>query len=168
MAYTATQEADLAQESMRRWYKEFPEVLVTVGNHGALPYRQVIASGVPKKMGKSYEEIWEAPVGWKWVGSIEHQDVFYIHGNKRSGMPPAFRASKERGQSVVMGHTHTAAGVWYQSGARRHTFGMNVGCRMDQSRYAFAYSHNSDKLFINGCGVVMPGGKQAHFISMPT
>lgn len=62
----AESEAEKAQLEMNKFYSVFPDVKVCVGNHSALPFRQATTAGIPKRFLKTYEEIWEAPKGWKW------------------------------------------------------------------------------------------------------
>jgi len=57
----------------------------SVGNHSALPFRQATTAGIPKRFLKSYEEIWNAPKGWKWELNWEIDNVIYEHGTGSSG-----------------------------------------------------------------------------------
>src|SRR5690348_6871152 len=62
---SAEAEAEKAMRDLEKWYKTFPTVDVLVGNHSALPHRQATTSGIPKRFLKAYEEVWNAPKGWK-------------------------------------------------------------------------------------------------------
>jgi predicted phosphodiesterase len=158
-------EAEKAQKAMNQWYKLFPDVTVIVGNHSALPYRQATTAGIPKKFVKVYEEIWEAPKGWKWVMETEIDHVKYTHGLGVSGQNGAINLAIRSRQSVVIGHIHSFGGVNYHASANDMIFGMNVGCGIDVHSYAFEYGKN----FVNkptlGCGIVIDG-KDALFIPM--
>jgi predicted phosphodiesterase len=164
-AHSAASEADQAQEAMNKWYATFSEVSVIVGNHSALPYRKATTAGLPKRFIKTYEEIWEAPEGWKWHMELDIDYVKYIHGMGSSGQNGAINRAIRSRQSTVIGHIHSFGGVNYHANENDIIFGLNVGCGIDATRYAFEYG----KPFVNkptlGCGIVV-GGRNAMFIPM--
>ena len=88
-AFDALREAEMAQEGMNEWYKIFHDVKVCVGNHSALPFRKATSTGIPTRFLKTYEEIWEAPKGWKWELQWEIDGVLYEHGTGSSGVSGA-------------------------------------------------------------------------------
>ena len=163
--WSAQHEMENAIARLSLWYREFPEVDVRVGNHSALPFRKAYGYGIPRRMIKPYHELWQAPEGWTWHQSIEKDGVWYQHGD-RGGKTPALNVAIEMGRPVVLGHHHTAAGVWWHRTHTSQIFGMNVGCGIDQYSYAMAYSKMNTKRPILGCGVVMDGGHNAMFVPM--
>jgi len=67
--------------------------------------------------------------------------------------------------STVFGHFHSFAGIQYLSSTEMGThFGMNVGCLIDQTQYAFKYGAKLKQRPVLGCGVVVKG--VPHFIPM--
>tara|TARA_Y100000114_G_scaffold79946_1_gene73602 strand:+ start:4133 stop:4894 length:762 start_codon:yes stop_codon:yes gene_type:complete len=162
----AESEAEQAQKAMEQWYKTFPDVKVCVGNHSALPFRQATTAGIPKRFLKSYEEIWNAPKGWRWDLQWEIDGVLYEHGTGSSGaMAHKNRAIANR-QSTVIGHCHSFGGVNYMASRNDLIFGMNVGCGIDVDAMAFSYGKNFPKKPTLGCGIVLDGGKTAIFVPM--
>jgi len=163
--YSGGTEAEVAQKAMNKWYNTFPEVTVIVGNHSALPYRQATSAGIPKRFMKAYEEIWEAPIGWKWRLSTDIDHVKYIHGTGSSGQNGAINRAMRSRQSTVIGHLHAFGGVNYHASENDIIFGSNVGCGIDVHAYAFEYG----KPFVNkptlGCGIVI-NGTDAIFVPM--
>lgn len=163
----AVQEAEQAQAAMEEWYKMFPDVKVCVGNHSALPFRQATTAGIPNRYLKTYEEIWNAPKGWKWEMEWEIDNVLYTHGTGSSGVSGARNRAIANRQSTVVGHSHSFGGVNYMASRNDIIFGMNVGCGIDTDHMAFAYGKNFPKKPTLGCGVVLDGGKVAIFVPMP-
>ena len=163
--WSARHEMDTAIEKLQGWYKAFPTVRLIVGNHSALPFRKAYGYGIPRRMLRPYREMWEAPDSWTWHQSLEKDGVWYQHGD-RGGKTPALNVAVEMGKSVVLGHHHTAAGVWWHRSHASQIFGLNVGCGIDQYSYAMAYSKMNTKRPILGCGVVMDGGHNAMFVPM--
>jgi predicted phosphodiesterase len=163
--HSAESEAEAAMKNLNKWYKTFPEVSVLVGNHSALPHRQATTAGIPKRFMKAYEEVWEAPKGWKWYTDLDLDHVKYTHGTGSSGQAGAIKRAVAGRQSTVIGHIHSFGGVLYQASENDLIFGLNVGCGIDIRAYAFEYS----KVFVNrptlGCGIVVDGF-QAFFIPM--
>ena len=162
----AESEAEKAQAAMEKWYATFPDVKVCVGNHSALPFRQATTAGIPKRFLKSYEEIWNAPKGWKWELQWEIDNVLYEHGTGSSGARAAVNRATANRQSTVIGHCHSFGGVNYMASRNDLIFGMNVGCGISVSALAFHYGKNFPKKPTLGCGVVLDEGKTALFIPM--
>ncbi len=159
-------EAEAAQAEMDRWYARFPEVRVCIGNHSALPYRKALSKGIPKKFIRAYEEIWNAPKGWRWGWQWELNGVRFQHGTGYSGKTAHERIALENMQSTVMGHAHSYAGVEYRASNAQLIFGMNVGCGLDRHSYAMAYGKDMARKPVLGCGVVLDQGHLAAFMPM--
>jgi predicted phosphodiesterase len=166
-APSAVSEAEKAQAAMQGWYNLFPNVDVIVGNHSALPHRKATTAGIPKKFLKTYEEIWKAPIGWKWHMDLEIDGVKYIHGLFCSGVDGAIKRAITNRQSTVIGHAHSFGGVIYHSSTKDMIFGLNVGCGVDQKAYAFDFSKDQATKWTLGCGIVKHG-KEAIFVPMIT
>ena len=147
----AIQEAEQAQKGMEKWYSTFPDVKVCVGNHSALPFRQATTAGIPKRYLKTYEEIWNAPDGWKWKMEWEIDNVLYVHGTGSSGVSGARNRAIANRQSTSRNDI---------------IFGMNVGCGIDVDHMAFSYGKHFPKKPTLGCGVVLDGGRTAIFVPM--
>ncbi len=158
-------EAEKAQKNMNGWYRTFPNVDVIVGNHSALPYRQATTAGIPKRFMKAYEEVWNAPKGWKWMMDKEVDHVLYTHGTGLSGQNGAINKAVRSRQSVVIGHIHSFGGVSYHASDNDLIFGLNVGCGINTRAYAFEYGKNFTNKPTLGCGIVLEGF-QAFFIPM--
>ena len=146
------EELQLAIDRLARWYHRFPDAHVTVGNHDRIIMRKAQTGGVPKQWVKEYSEVLNTP-NWKFVTSVEIDDVMYIHGEAGTARTKA-RADM---RSTVQGHLHTQAYTEYYVGARSRIFGCQVGCGIDHDKYAFAYSKAGKKPAI-GCAVIL-GGK---------
>jgi len=148
------QELQLAIDRLARWYHRFPDAHVTVGNHDRIIIRKAQSGGVPKQWVKEYSEVLNTP-NWKFVTSVEIDDVLYIHGEAGTAKTKA-RADM---RSTVQGHLHTQAYTEYFVGANSRVFGCQVGCGIDAKSYAMAYMKVGKKPAI-GCAVVL-GGKTA-------
>jgi metallophosphoesterase superfamily enzyme len=149
--YGAGQELDLAIKRLARWYKAFPDADVTIGNHDRIAYRKAFSGGIPKRWMKPFAEVLETP-NWRYVESIEYDDVLYEHGEGGQALTKA----KNNMMSSVCGHTHTEGYVKWLVGKKFKVFAMQVGCGVDSTAYATAYARNFKKQVI-GCGVVVGG-----------
>lgn len=157
----AGHELALAKKQLSRWYKAFPNATVIIGNHTAIPRRQLAANGVPQEWCRTFNEVLEVPK-WNYVLNTTIDGVFYVHGEGVTARTRALRA----GQSVVQGHRHTEGYVWYLPNGNKHIFGMQVGSGIDHQAYAFAYAKDHPNPILS-CGVVL-GGTEAHVIPMPS
>lgn len=151
-----------AIEHLIPFYLEFPQVLVCASNHTVRPWTLAFNAGLPAAFLPTVAKILKAPDGWVWKQNHTIDGVLYTHGdNGKSGQYAAANYMKQAKQSVVIGHVHAYASVFYEG---RH-FGMNAGCLIDKEAYCFKYAKNA-LLDINiGCGVVIDG-QAAHFIPM--
>lgn len=148
------EELELAISRLQRYYHRFPDAHVTVGNHDRIIMRKAQSGGVPSAWIKDYKEVLRTP-NWKFVTSVEIDDVLYIHGEAGTAKTKA-RADM---RSTVQGHLHTQAYTEYFVGANSRVFGTQVGCGIDAKSYAMAYMKVGKKPAI-GCAVVL-GGKTA-------
>lgn len=152
-------EADLAQLKMYEWYTAFPDVKVCIGNHTNRPFRVAREAGLSKRFLKSYEDMWDAPKGWKWADSWDIFGVHYTHGTGSSGANGALKRAIQMRKPVVMGHIHTEVGIQYNVSAIDAIYGMQVGCGIDDRQYAFHYAKDTVKKSIISCGVVLDQGR---------
>lgn len=159
-AMGADDELDLAIKKIAKWVNAFPSAYVTIGNHDRLVSRKANTAGVSARWIKDYKDVLEAP-NWKFVESIELNNVLYIHGEGST----ASKKMLEEMISVVSGHKHTEGYIQYACGSRHLVFGMQVGTGIDHSKYAFAYSKHFKKPIVS-CGVVLDG-TQPILIPMP-
>jgi len=159
-------ELELAKTKLKDWYESFPNVFVCLGNHDNLSYRKAFRAGMPQGWIKEHSEVLESPPGWRFAERWVIDDVIYEHGIGSSGDMGATNRAKEARQSVVIGHSHSFAGVRYLASRKDIIFGMNVGCGIDEDAYAFVYAKYQPKRPTVACGVVLNYGSQAMVSTM--
>jgi|TARA_R110002095_G_scaffold194434_1_gene172748 metallophosphoesterase superfamily enzyme len=152
-------ELAFAKKRLARYYKQFPDVDVIIGNHSRLIMRKAQSGGVPKEWMREYNDVLGVP-NWDFHTELEIDGVLYAHGEGGT----ARGKCKADLQSVVQGHLHTQLYVDYVVGRNNRVFGMQVGCGIDHEAYAFGYAKAGKKPAI-GCGVVI-GGKEAIAVPM--
>lgn len=158
----ADDERILTKQKIRGWCRDFPNAIVTIGNHDARVIRLAESVSIPSKYLRDYSFQWKTPK-WKWVDDIIIDDVYYFHGTARSGLHPAYNAMKDNLMSTVMGHCHSVAGTQWKSNPNKRIFGMDVGCGIDVKAWQFAYGKHIARRPILAAGVVIDGTPQ-HFI----
>ena len=67
--------------------------------------------------------------------------------------------------STVFGHVHAYGGVQYRETGAGTFFGLNTGCLIDHSAYAFSYSKLYAERPTLGLGLIIDG-EEAYFIPM--
>ena len=150
------------------WKKAFPVMTVCRGNHDSLVDRKAKTVGLPKRCFKDFRDIWEFPAGWKDGFECVVNNVRGIHGTKRSGKMAHVNLAVESMMSAVMAHIHSNLGVNFIEQVGGSTFGMAVGCGVDDEKYAFAYGAESRYKSIVGCGVTTDNGRHAQVFRMKT
>lgn len=154
-----------AKKKLRHWFDAFPNVKVCISNHGSLIYRKGATAGLPKGVFHGYKELYDAPEGWRWGLRWVIDGVQYIHGTGCSGQNGAIKAAQQHRMSTVIGHIHSHGGVLYSASHRDLLFGLNVGCGISPTAYAFEYGKDFAVRPTLGCGIVVDG-KRGTFIPM--
>jgi len=158
----AGKELKEAVERLRPFYLAFPDMLVCESNHTVRPWKLAFEAGLPASFLPTVSRVLDAPDGWVWKSRHEVDGVLYTHGdNGKSGQYAAANYMKQAKQSVVIGHIHAYASVFYEGSH----FGMNAGCLIDRGAYCFKYAKGALLDVSIGCGVVL-NGKEAHFVPM--
>lgn len=149
--HSAGYELKLAIQEVKLWYNAFPKATVIIGNHDRIIMRKAQSSGLSKMWIKDYADVLGVP-NWKFVESIEIDDVLYIHGE---GGVARTRARRDL-CSIVQGHLHTQASVDWIVGKNFKIFACQTGCGIDAKAYAMAYAKEFAKPAI-GCAVILEG-----------
>lgn len=158
-------EIGMVQKKLKKWFELTDRLLVCIGNHDALPERRARKHGLSQIYFRNYHELFGLPPHWEVAQSFDIDGVHYTHKTTKTGINGHRLSALSRRQSIVMGHTHTHAGVSWLASKNDLIFGMNVGCLIDIHAYAMQYATDSADRPILGCGIVKDG-KFAKFLPM--
>lgn len=158
---SAGYEFDAAKQDVEAAQSRFPNMTVCIGNHDERHFRLARKHGMPDNYLKSYADLWNTP-GWKWDFQHTCDGVLYEHGTGSSGKDAALNLAIQKRTSVVIGHVHSWGGVKWHANPYDLVFGLNCGCGIDCSAYAFEYGKAFAVRPVLGCGIVIDG-EQAHF-----
>jgi hypothetical protein len=150
------EELDLAAAQLNSLSRLFRDVRVCYGNHDERLFKKLESSGLPKRVLRTMNGILGLPDGWKWADSWDIDGVVYEHGSQYGGQDAHIKAARNNLCSTVIGHVHAHAGVHYVANRRNLTFGMNAGCLIDPTAYAFEYARKQARPVV-GCGLVVDG-----------
>lgn len=155
--YSAGMEHKEAIKILKELYDIFPEVTEVESNHNVRLYRRAFEAGIPSSFIRSYSEIIEAPRGWSFVENIEVDDIIFEHGHSYFGMYASRLAAINNRKSTVIGHYHGFGAIHYIANRDSMIFGMNVGCLIDDTAYAFEYGRTVRHKPTLMCGVIDNG-----------
>ena len=153
----AKYELDMAIDEMQEWYKAFPKVDVTIGNHDLIVHRKAEDGGIDKRWIRDFNEVLGCP-GWNFEEQFVHDDVLYVHGTGCSGKGIMKRV-QNWGKSMVQGHIHTQSFVDFTASLNELKFGMQVPCGIDYKSWAYSYAKFHTAKPILGCAVILDNGK---------
>lgn len=153
---SAGQEMDATISDIEHWQTVFPKASVCIGNHDERHYRIARKYGLPDNYLKSYAEVWNTPK-WDWKFSHTFDDVLHKHGTGSSGKNAAYNLAVQSRCSCVIGHIHSGGSVAWHSNPYNLVFGLNAGCGIDPTAYAFAYGTDYVVRPVLGCGIVIDG-----------
>jgi len=150
-------ELQKAIKDLKPIYKLFPNVTVVESNHGSMVLRKALVGKIPRKAIKSYNEILDAPKGWKWVFDTIVQTplgpVYFCHGKSGS----AGKLASQYGMSTVQGHFHEKAQITYISTPEKLMFDAHTGCLADDKSLALGYNKVNPKRPIVSILVIING-----------
>jgi len=149
-------EYKLALTEIQKWYGVFPRAYVCKGNHDERPIRLAKTVNIPEFMLLPYSKLWNTPK-WKWDYRHDIDGVQYRHGNLCGGIHPAWNLMHKVHQSIVIGHTHSRAGIKWTCNSDMRMFAMDVGCGIDERAYQFAYGKDLVERPFISCGIVIDG-----------
>lgn len=152
------------QKKIKKWYNEFPDMNICIGNHDCLPFRQARNKGISRLYMKAHNDLLETH-SWEWELCYEIDNVLYKHGTGKNGKYAHIHWATQTRMSTVTGHAHSGAGVQYLASKKDLIFGMNVGCGIDDKSYAMEYGREFAVRPTLGCGVVLDG-ERAFFVPM--
>lgn len=157
---SAGKELEKAIKSLKPLYKLFPKATVVESNHGSMVLRKAVTAGIPSKAIKSYNEILDAPKGWKWMFDVivptPLGPVYFCHGKSSA----AGRLASQYGMSTVQGHFHEKAQIHYISTPERLMFDAHTGCLADDKSLALGYNKINPKRPIISILVIIHGVPQ--------
>jgi hypothetical protein len=144
------------RKKLKEWYKAFPIVKYTPGNHCLRVYRKAKKAGIPDICMRPIREIWQIPDRWEINHEFVIDNVIYNHGFSATKRAAIISAIYHR-MSTVQAHGHTTACTDFSASARDRIFGMSIGTGIDRSAMAFAYGHGFKEKPIVSCGTVEHG-----------
>jgi hypothetical protein len=150
-------ELAMAMPIIEKWRKAFPKMRIAKSNHGDLPKRKLMDSGLSEKMVKSYNDLYKTP-GWSWHDEIV-EDMHGIPLIVRHDFGANLKTSlgKVGDACIAYGHRHTLFGVHYRANLRYRQWAMCAGCLIDPSHRAFSYGRGTLDRPMLGVGVVIDG-----------
>jgi hypothetical protein len=155
--YSAGDELKKAIKALQPIYKLFPDCYVLESNHGSLVLRKAMTAGLPTAVIKSYNEILQAPKGWKWTFDLilptPNGPVYFCHGKTSA----AGRLASQYGMSCVQGHFHERAQIHYISTPERLMFDAHTGCLANDKSLALQYNKINTKRPVVSTLVIVNG-----------
>lgn len=146
-----------ARAVLKRYYEEFPDVLLCESNHRDRLYKRAYEAGIPKEYLADVHDYLKAPDGWEWKKSWTVDGIVFEHGDRASGASTGEKLIDANHASTVYGHHHNAAGIQYRKVGKKILFSMNVGCLIDETSYAMSYTRDNRKKPVLSAGVIVDG-----------
>lgn len=143
------------REHLEPLWDLFPEQDVCESNHTLRPFRKAYNAGIPSVYMKALSDIMGAPKGVRWQQRWIYNEILFEHGEGASGKSAALAIAMSNRRSTSIGHQHCWGGVTYSSSFEQTIFGMNTGCLIDITAYAFKYARTSKDKPTLGTGVIL-------------
>ncbi len=160
--HTPNSELGESLERLKAWYRAFPMMRLATSNHGMRWAKRASKAGIPSQMIRKYQEVLQAPAGWvwkdRWLIEMAKAKVLMFHGVGYGGTYAYRQAAVDKGVNTVFGHLHSNAGIAPVVTDVGTRWGMNVGCLIDPTAYAFHYGKDMKFMPWLGIGIVIDGG----------
>lgn len=136
----------------------FPVMDLIDSNHGSMVFRKAKHHGIPRHYLKSYNDVLQVGVGWKWSHDLtltlpNGHKVFVHHGKSAE----AIKTSQAMSMSHVCGHFHESFGVKFWANPHDLFFAINSGCLIHDDSYAYSYNNTNLKRPIIGTSLIIDG-----------
>lgn len=137
--------------------KLFPVVHFVRSNHGARYVKSAtLKAGIPRAMLKTECELYKKP-NWTWDNSLNlisgGRQIRCVHGAAANAATYAAQC----GHSIIQGHYHNYLTINWTNTHYLQLFSMTVGCLVDKSSYAMAYSRDDKFGQMLGTGALIDG-----------
>lgn len=168
-SHTASSELKESLAELQRWYKAFPFMKVATSNHGLRWVRKAHEADIPSQLIIPYKQMIQAPYEWKWA---DHWDLptkhptRMIHGLGYNGQNGHRNAVIDHRRNMIIGHIHSHAGISFVDTGDGIRWGMNVGCMIDNTAYAFNYGKYNRHKPVLSCGVILDDGRTPLIVPM--
>jgi len=162
--YGPAEEVKYAKEGVRELIDIFPKQLVCWSNHDWRLAKHATNTGTPKDLAKTWQEVFNPPVGWQFKWRWELGSGVGIHGDRYSGKDGIRKAVADNFCSVIQGHIHTEGGVFHQEVDGGYVWGAQTGCLIDPEYDAFEYQQKNRNRPVNGLVEVIED--VPHFVPM--
>lgn len=134
----------------------FPKMDILESNHGSLVWRKAKTNGIPRHYIKSYQDVLEVSEDWQWHHDLtiklpNGNDCYFHHGKSAD----VLKLSQQMGMCAVQGHYHSDFSVKYWANPNGIYWGLQTGCLIDRTSYAFAYDNVNIKRPIIGTGLIV-------------
>lgn len=138
-------------------HKLFPKLYLLESNHGSLVTRKLKHHGIPIRVLKPLNELYETPL-WEWHDKIKllTSKGIVVASHGMSGVAGAWM--KLIGCSTVEFHYHTKFHITWIQTISGKKFSMHCGCLADRESMAMGYSKSNMAEFINGTGAIDENG----------
>jgi hypothetical protein len=146
-----------ARQESQAFYQAFPEVKLCDSNHKSRLWRRAFSAGLPLAAIRDVNDFTGAPRGWRWATRWEVGGTVFEHGDRAAGADAALKLVDANMASTVIGHHHSTARITYVNKAGLLLFGMNVGCLVDSTTYAFNYTKHHQTRPVLSAGVIVDG-----------
>lgn len=147
----ALDELNKAISNLEKWHNEFPNAIVTIGNHDRIAVRKANTSLLSSFWIKDLKDVLKTP-SWTYVTDYQFNNVLYYHGENSTNILSTLQNKR---QNIVCGHIHSKHQIQYSASEKDLIWGMHVGCGIDIKKYAFEYAKFDLKRPIIGCAVVV-------------
>lgn len=136
----------------------FPVMDILDSNHGSLVWRKAKTHGIPRHYIKSYNDVLGVDENWKWHFDLTIElpnglKCYYHHGK----VTDVTKLSQQMGMCAVQGHFHEKFKVEYWGNPNDLYWGLQSGCLIDDTSYAFAYNNVNIKRPVIGTSLIIDG-----------
>jgi hypothetical protein len=157
-APSAFDELKMALPIIKQVEEMFPVMDILDSNHGSLAYRKAKTAGIPKHYLKSYADVLQVGIGWKWhfdmVIDLPTGQKCYLHHGKSSNIT---KTSQAMSMCSVAGHYHNTFKIEYWANPLGLYWGMQAGCLIDDKSFAFNYNNVNLHRPLIGTGLIING-----------
>ena len=151
---SAGHELQLAIDQLAELRSIFDKMYILESNHGSLAYRKAKHHGVPIRVIKPLQDLYDTP-NWTWHHDLILDTKADLPTYLCHGKASTYNAlAKEMGMNAIQGHFHSKFEITYGKTPTVDRYNMFIGCLIDWKSLAFAYGRNNIPKPILGLGYI--------------
>lgn len=139
-------EFEYAKAEIAKWYKVFPDLVITIGNHDRRVARKMNGNQIHGIWQRSFNDVFDTK--WEFVPDYIYNNLYFCHGEGATARLTAL----QKQMSTVQGHRHSETYIDFPA---KNLFAIQVPIGVNRESLAFEYAKVDPKEWTLGACIIL-------------